>query len=438
MTRRHVLIGSGPASVAAAEAIRGADPSADIKIVAAEREGYYSRPGLAYYLAKEEPEKALFPFSARDFARLGVETIRDRALRIDRTGRTVVLSSGAQVAYDRLLIATGSAAIPVDVPGADLDGVTKLDDISDARDLIRRSGSATSAVVVGGGITALEIVEGLREHRLNVHYFLRKDRYWSNVFSEAESRIVEDGLEARGVHIHYFTELARIIGENGRVVAVETGEGLRIPCEIVAVAIGVLPQKDLAEAAGLDCARGVLVDPYLRSSDPDIFAAGDVAEVQDPGTDRRTIEVLWNSASAKGRVAGLNMATEPTRAYRGGAPLNVTRLAGFRITIMGTVGSGKDSDLKGIARGDSEVWRRLDTPTVVEKQEGDAHLRLALGSNVVVGAVVMGGQALSFPLQEIIGQHADISAIIGDLQAPGASVGDLINAFWRDWSERRV
>jgi NAD(P)H-nitrite reductase large subunit len=438
MAQRHLLIGSGPAALAAAETIRSLDADAEVLVVGAEGHGYYSRPGLAYYLAKEVPEEGLFPFSPEDLARLDLRMLHDRAVHVSPAAHKVTLESGQELPYDRLLIATGSRAIPVEVPGAELDGVTKLDDMDDARDLIRRSRTAKAAVVIGGGITAIEIVEGLRAHRVHVHYFMRKDRYWSDVLSTSESRIVEQGLRAQGVEIHLFTRLARILGRDGRVVAVETEDGQRIACDLVAVALGVLPQTELAKAAGLDCGRGILVDRYLRSSDDDIFAAGDLAEVGDALTGRRTIEVLWNSAVTKGRVAGLNMAREPVHAYEAAAPLNVTRLAGFKITIMGSVGSGKGSDLEGIARGGSETWHQLGDAAVLETQIGEAHVRLALGEGTIAGAVVIGDQALSFPLQEIIAAGADISAIMADLQAPSAPVAELIDHFWRTWKAHLV
>jgi NAD(P)H-nitrite reductase large subunit len=318
------------------------------------------------------------------------------------------------------------------VPGAELDGVVKLDNLDDARDLIGRSRKGKSAVVVGGGITALEIVEGLRVHTGRVHYLMRRDRYWSNVLSEAESRIVEEGLRSRGVEIHYFTKLAEIVGRAGRVVAVRTEVGEEIPCELVAVAIGVLPQIGLARAAGVDCDRGILVDEFLKSSAEDVFAAGDVAEVCEALTDRRTIEVLWSSAVAKGRVAGLNMATEPTHPYEEAPPLNVTRLAGFKITIIGTVGNGDDSDLEGIARGDSETWRELGDAVTIESQGDDCNVRLELGQHTIVGAVVMGEQSLSFPLQELIEAQADVSAIRPALMIPSAPIAGIIKDFWQD------
>lgn len=430
MARRHVLIGSGPGSIAAAEMIRRRDDRAEVLIIGGEPHGYYSRPGLAYYLANEMPERNLFPFTPHDFARLDVQLLLGRAIHIDRSAHRVSLRDGRALPYDRLLVATGSRAIPVDVPGAELDGVVKLDDLEDARDLIRRSHTAKTAVVVGGGITALEMAEGLRARRVQVHYFMRKGRYWSNVLSEAESRIVEQGLRMRGVQIHDFTSLAGILGRQGRVVGVETDKGTKIPCDLVAVGLGVRPQKELAEEAGLACERGVLVDEHLRSSDEDIFAAGDIAEVCETTTGLRTLEVLWNSAVAKGRIAGLNMATEPHHVYDTGTPLNVTRLAGYEITIIGIVGSGKGADLKGLSRGDSQTWAEGSDERMVESHSGEDHIRLALGERTIAGAVVMGDQEVSFPLQKIIEERVDVSDILGSLLQPAARVAEIVRGFW--------
>ena len=436
MARRHLLIGIGPGAVAAAEAIRGADDAAEIVVVGADPHGYYSRPGLAYYLADEVPEKWLRPFTAAEFARLRLTVINGRAAAIDPSGHRVTLESGRELDYDRLLIATGSTAIPAKVPGAELDGVVKLDDLDDARDIIRRCRDAKAAVVVGGGITALEIVEGLHAHGVHVDYFMRQDRYWRNVLSETESQVVEQGLRDEGVKVHNFTELAGILGRDGRVTGVETGDGKRIPCELVAVAIGVRPRIELAQAAGLDCARGILVDDYLRSSADDVYAAGDVAEAASHVTGRRTMEVLWNSAVLKGRAAGLNMATEPRTVYETGVPLNVTRLAGLHTTIIGTVGSGKDSDLEGLSRGDSDTWSELGDAVIVETQAAGARVRLAVGERSLDGAVVMGDQALSFPLQELIEARADVAAIASSLKATGVAIADLVEGFWREWKEQ--
>lgn len=438
MPRRFVLVGSGPASVSAAEAIRSADGEAHVTLVTREPEGYYSRPGLAYYLAREEPESRLFPLGKGGLARLGVETVVGDAVHLSTADRRVTLSDGRTIGYDALLLATGSQAIPLGVPGADLDGITKLDDLADARDLIARSKRASHAVIVGGGITALEIVEGLCARRVKVHYLMRKGRYWSDVLSEAESALIEHSLRERGVVIHHNCELAEIVGRSGKVRAVSTTAAEEIPCDLVAAAIGVLPRKELAEKAGLACERGVLVDESMRSSDPAVFAAGDLAETIEPRTGQRTVEVLWSSAVAKGHTAGLNMVTGGAAAYSKTVPLNVTRLGGRRITIIGTVGGGEDADMKGIARGDSETWRRLGESTTVEWANPSMHVRLALVHDVIAGALVIGDQELSFPLQDLVGANVRLGAVASQLERDGAQVPDLISDAWREWQVSRV
>jgi NAD(P)H-nitrite reductase large subunit len=438
MRRRHVLIGMGPAAVAAAEAIRARDDEADITIVAADPHGYYSRPGLAYLLTREMPQPWLSPFTEADFERLGVRRVTATVSGIDPASRRVTLAGDGELPYDRLLIATGSRSTAARVPGAELDGVVKLDDMADALDLIQRSAGAKAAVVVGGGITALEIVEGLRARKVQVHYFLRRERFWSGVLSEAESQLVAQGLARDGVRVHQRTELARIHGAQGRVTGVETADGTRLPCEIVAIAIGVRPQIGVAREAGLACERGILVDEYLRSGDEHIFAAGDVAEVRDPGSDRGKLHVLWNSAVEKGHVAGHNMAAaalgderrEPLHAHEAANPLNVTRLAGLHTTIIGAVGKGEDADLQSLSRGDSQSWSELTDAVVVESGDEGQHVRLTLGDGVIAGAVVMGDQTLSFPLQDLIERRVDVSHLQDELAAPAAPLPELVHGAW--------
>jgi hypothetical protein len=140
----------------------------------------------------------------------------------------------------------------------------------------------------------------------------------------------------------------------------------------------------------------------------------------------------------KGRAAGLNMATEPRTVYETGVPLNVTRLAGLHTTIIGTVGSGKDSDLEGLSRGDSDTWSELGDAVIVETQAAGARVRLAVGERSLDGAVVMGDQALSFPLQELIEARADVAAIAASLKATGVAITDLVEGFWREWKAQLV
>ncbi|HBX70875.1 MAG TPA: hypothetical protein DEH25_16225 [Chloroflexi bacterium] len=433
--RRYVLIGSGPAGIAAAEAIRKHDPQSEIVLISAESQGYYSRPGLAYYLTGEIPEQSLYPYPRADFAQLNIRNLNTVVRKIEVPNHQIELVDGRKLRYDRLLIATGANAAQVQVPGIELTGVVKLDNIADAQNILKLMRKARSAVVVGGGITALEIVEALVSQKVNPHYFLRGDRYWSNVLDEPESRIVEQRLHEEGVKIHFHTELAEIIGKRGRVVGVATTTGERIKCQMVAIAIGIRPRIELAQAAGLPTERGILVNEYLQTSQSDIYAAGDVAQVFDPLTGKTVIDSLWGPAREQGYTAGQNMCGL-AQIYRKDTPFNVTRLAGLTTTIIGTVGRGIDDDLIGIARGDSETWRQL--PDAIAAQSGfDVnHLRILVGENKLLGALVMGDQTLSHPLYKLISQQANILSIREQLLTPQAPIAELLVDFWSQFSQR--
>ena len=431
---RYVIIGSGAAGIAAAEAIRKQDSQASILMLGEERHGYYSRPGLAYYLTGELVEEQLFPFSKQDFEHIGLHLLNAQVKHIYPSEHRAALHNGRQVPYDRLLIATGAQAASTRAPGVDLEGVVKLDCLDDARRILKLARRARAAVVVGGGITALELVEGLRARGVRTHYFLRRERYWSNVLDETESRIVEHRLVEEGIKIHYHTELAEILGKRGRVAGVLTADGEQVKCGLVAVAIGIRPRKELAEAAGLEVDRGILVDEYLRTSHADIFAAGDVAQVYDSLSGKSVLDSLWGAARSQGSSAGQNMSggSEP---YHKPVAFNVTRLAGLTTTIIGTVGHGDDDDLLGIARGDSETWREL--PDVITAQDNfDVNrLRLLIGAHTLRGSIVMGDQTLSRPVHQLVSERVDITAIREQLLVPGAPIADLIAGFYTQWNK---
>jgi NAD(P)H-nitrite reductase large subunit len=427
---KYVIVGAGAAGVSAAEAIRSLDNSSEILLVHEEVDGYYSRPGLAYYLSQEIPEGHLYPFQEKEFEYLKVRRVHARAQRILPHENLVELQDGKLLTYDRLLIATGAYAAPAKVHGVELQGVVKIDTLDDARRIIKQARKARSAVVVGGGITALELVEGLRARGVRVHYFLRGDRYWSNVLDKTESQIVEHKLEEDGVQIHYHTEIAEILGKRDHVVGVRTVDGHTIKCEMVGIAIGVLARKSLGTEAGLKVDRGILVDEYLRTSAPDIYAAGDVAQVYDPILGKAILDSLWGPARMQGYTAGLNM-TGQNVAYSKGVPFNVTRLAGLTTTIIGAVGGrDPDQDIIGIVRGDSETWRQIPDAIAAQSDFDINHLRVLVGDRFLLGAIVIGDQKLSMPIHHLISQRVDITSIRERLLHPGQHIANILADFW--------
>jgi nitrite reductase (NADH) large subunit len=428
---RYVIIGTGVAGIAAAQAIRGRDRSGEIVMVGDDPHGFYSRPGLAYLLTDEIPEKQLYVFSQADWKALGIRFINAQATRLVPQQHRLELDKAGALTYDHLLLATGAQAARLRVPGAGLQGVVKLDHFEDARQILALARRAHSAVVVGGGITSLELAEGLAARKVKVHYFMRGDRYWSNVLDEVESRLVEARLEHEGIRLHFHTELAEVLGKHDRVTGVRTTAGEIVACQMVAVAVGVLPRLELAREAGLEIGRGILVDENLQTSISDIYAAGDVAQVYDPMTGQAVLDSLWGPARAQGYQAGWNMSGS-SKAYRKPAAYNVTRLVGVMTTIIGSVGGGRDDDLLAIARGDSETWRSLPNAIAKEFDENINHLRLLVGERTLVGALLMGDQKLSIPLQELISGQVEITPIRQALLQPGAPLGRLVLDFWTE------
>ena len=439
----YAIIGSGAAGLAAANAIRARDPAGQILILTDDPHGHYSRPGLAYVLSGELPEKQVAQFPREVFLKQKLQFVESAVQAVYPAEHALRLHDDRALRYDRLLIATGAAAAMPDTPGIQLEGVVKLDSMADCQHILRLARRARRAVVVGGGITAIELVEGLAARGVEVHYFLRGERYWSAVLDEVESRIVERRLVRDGVKIHYHTNLVEVLGHKGRVNAVqaeENGRPVTLPCQVLAVAIGIQPRMELAVQAGLATQRGIIVDDHLRTSAPDVFAAGDVAQVFDAQSGQYLLDSLWTPAIQQGRAAGANMAGGDV-IYEKKFPFNVTRLAGLVTTLIGRVGKSEaaggrprgDADVAGIMRGDSEEWRLAPEAVVAQTYSGDNRLRLYLKDNVMVGAVVMGDQALSRPIQVFIQQQVDLGQLRERLLAENADVVKLLGDFWEGY-----
>ncbi|HET7011775.1 MAG TPA: FAD-dependent oxidoreductase [Anaerolineales bacterium] len=411
MPRRYVIVGNGPAGVSSAEVIRSIDSSAEIVIVGEEKTGFYSRPGLAYLLTGTIPESHLFSRPDSEYRRLRLQRVTARVTHLQPREHRVWLEDRSFLEYDRLLLAVGARALRPNVPGIDLEGVVTLDTLDDARRILRLARRAKSAVVVGGGITALELAEGLSSQGVETHYLLRKDRYWGNVLDPQESKLVETRLEEEGIRLHRRTDLAGVIGRGRRVAGVTTTDGRQLACGMLAVAIGIQPRFELARDAGLAVGRGIWTDEYFQTSHADVFAAGDAAEVFDPSTGARVLDSLWSIAIEQGRSAGANMAGR-RESYARPAPFNVTRIGGLTTTLIGAVGSGReDGDLVALNRGDSDAWRQKADAFAVEAEAEVSRVRVLVGEKQLVGAVVMGDQRLSRPLQHLIREAVDIRPV---------------------------
>jgi NAD(P)H-nitrite reductase large subunit len=426
---RHIIIGTGIAGFEAAQTLRSLEAVAEIILVSDDPYGFYSRPGLAYYLTGEIPEKQLYLFSNKGRLNLDVEQVKARVTSLDPKSHQIETDTAGSLSYDRLLLATGSRSMPLDVPGGNLPGVVKLDDLEDTRHILSLVNHTKTAVVVGGGVLAIELVEGLVAQGIKVHYLLRGDWYWSNIFTESEAHQIEHHLKHHGVSLYHRTEIKEILGRKGKVTGVRTTTGEVIHCQMVAIGIGVRACKELAQVAEIKTDRGILANEYLETSAQDIFAAGDAAQIFDPSTGRSSIEDLWYPGRRQGHIAALNMSGQ-RQIYQRPVATNVLRLAGVMTTMIGAIGSGREEGPVYTTRGSSETWQQLPNTIAMESGIGVSQLRLILGEHTLLGALVMGDQKISRPLRDLINSQVDISPIRDHLLHSSAQLGHIVMDYW--------
>lgn len=425
----YIIIGTGIAGFSAAQTLRNTEPKADISLISDDSHGFYSRPGLAYYLTGEIPEKQLFPFVKKSKYNPDVKRVIGHVTRLDPQSHSVDIEPFGTMQYDRLLLATGASSVPLDIPGGDLPSVVKLDNLEDSRHILAQVRGTKTAVVIGGGVVAVELAEGLVAQGIKVHYLLRGDWYWSNVLTEAESRLIERFLTHDGVILHHCTEIAEVLTKKDKVTGIRTTAGETIRCDMLAVGIGVRASKELAHTAGIKTDRGILVNEYLQTSAPDIYAAGDVAQIFDPLSGHASIDNLWYPGRKQGRIAALNMAGQ-SQVYQRTIATNVLRLAGVMTTIIGAIGSGRDDGQVYAARGSSESWQQLPNTIAAESGTDMSQLRLMIGEHTLLGAVVMGDQRIARPLRELILKQVDITPIREQILQPGPVLGSAVMDHW--------
>jgi len=243
------------------------------------------------------------PYEDSFWAEKGIDLVRGWVSGIDTEKKELELHGRGPIHYDKLLVATGSTPNRFGWPGQDLDGVQGLWGLYDLKKLYETAERTRRAVIVGGGLIGIELAEMLHSCGIRVDFLVRERSYWDNVLPAEESAMVNELIREAGIGLHLESELAEIVDDGrGRCCAVKTREGARMDCELVGLTAGVRPNIDLLRDTSIETGRGVLVDWSLRASSPDVFAAGDCAELVTPEGERNVIQQVWYTGKMQGRI----------------------------------------------------------------------------------------------------------------------------------------
>ena len=307
----YLIVGASLAGAKAAQSLRDAGAVGRVVLVGDETERPYERPPLSkgYLIGKDERDK-IYVHPEDWYAGHEVELrLGTTVTGLDRSRGEVELAGGERLGYDRLLLATGASPRRLDLPGGELEGIHYLRRAEDS-DVLREAFAAGGRlVVVGAGWIGLEVAAAAREHGVEVTVVEPQPTPLHAVLGPEVGRLFGRLHRAHGVDLRTGTGVQGFEGSAGRVTGVVTSGGTVVPADRVVVGVGIRPNTQLAEAAGLDLALGgVAVDELLRSSDPSIWAAGDVASALNPLFGERVRVEHWANASNQGKAAGLSMA----------------------------------------------------------------------------------------------------------------------------------
>jgi 3-phenylpropionate/trans-cinnamate dioxygenase ferredoxin reductase subunit len=313
-----VIIGAGLAGAKAAEALREQGYDGPVVLVGEEDHRPYERPPLSKeYMTGKSERETIFVHAEGWYADHGIELrLGRRAAAIDRGHHQVRLTDGSRLAYTKLLLTTGSSPRHLPVLGANADRVHYLRTVDDSERLKSLFGQIERLVVIGGGWIGLEVAAAARGAGAAVTIVEEARLPLLRALGPEMAAVFADLHQRNGVDLRFGEEVAEIVTEGGYASGVRLRGGEVLPADAVVIGVGAVPNVQLARDAGLEVGSGVLVDAGLRSADPDIFAAGDVAEAQHPGLGRRVRVEHWANALNQPATAAAGMLGEASEYTR--------------------------------------------------------------------------------------------------------------------------
>lgn len=370
---QHIIIGAGPAGVVAAETLRKCDADAAIAIIGDEPEPPYSRMAIPYYLIDNVKESGTYLREPKKhFAEQNIEVVQQRVDKVDTKKKEVTLADGKTRGYDKLLIATGSHPVSPPIPGLDLPQVHSCWTLEDSRNIIKLAQSGSNVVLIGAGFIGCIILEALVKRGVNLTVVETGNRMVPRMLDDKAGGLLETWCKQQGIDVHTSCSVESIAAGDGDQVDVSLSDGGKLSAALVITATGVKANIDLLEGTGIETDFGVLVNKRMQSSDPDVYAAGDVAQGVDFSTGNFEVQAIQPTATDHGRIAALNMAGKGDE-HHGTLNMNVLDTVGLISCSFG-------------------LWMGVDGGDSAELYNPDAfqYINLQFDGNLLVGASAVG------------------------------------------------
>jgi NAD(P)H-nitrite reductase large subunit len=344
---KYLIIGNSAAGINAADAIRMNDNKGNIKIISREKFRAYGRPLISYYLSGKVSPENMYYRSENYFKSKNIEVLLNvEAENIDLKNKEVATIGGGKIAYDKLLIATGSGPFIPHIKGLDMckqENVFTFLTYEDAIKLKKKITKKSKVIVAGAGFIGLKAAEGLFGQVGSITVVDLADRVMASILDKQSADIVQTHMEQNNINFKLKTSVCEIYGKNNvSTVALSNNEIL--DCDILVIAVGVRPNIDIANTINLKTKDGIIVNEYMQTSKRDVYAAGDCVESLDLFSGDSKVFALWSSASNQGEVAGFNMASVEMKAPMVFA-VNAISFFGLQLISAGVVNASTSNNI---------------------------------------------------------------------------------------------
>lgn len=372
----YVIIGAGPAAVAAAEKLRVLDEDGQITMVGSQPQQPYSRMAIPYYLTGKVEESGTYLRRSPDhFESHRIELVHGEVITVDAAGRKVMLNDGSAIDYDKLLIATGAEPIIPPVAGMDDPRVQQCWHLEDAERIIELAKPGARAVQVGAGFIGCIILESWVLREVDLTVVEMGPRMVPRMLGEKAGNLLKTWCESKGVTVHTGTTVETIESTQNELNVV-LNNGQAYPADVVIVSTGVKPNVGFLQDLDIKIDQGIEVDEFMQTSISDVYAAGDCAQGLDFSTGETTVHAVQPTATEHGRVAATNMATNNSFSYKGSLNMNIL-------------------DTLGLVTSSFGAWEGVDGSDSAEIYNPDnyQYINLQFKDDVLVGANTVGYHA---------------------------------------------